>query len=241
MINQIFNEDCLVGMKRIPDKSIDLILTDLPFGTTQCPWDIVIPFEPLWEQYNRIIKPNGAILLFGQQPFTSLLITSNIKMFRYEIIYEKANSTGFINANKMPLKSHENIAVFYKRLPTYNPQFTSGKPYINASSKEFGDVLGEQRITKSATVNDGKRYPRSVIKYSRDTGRHHPTQKPVALLEYLIKTYTNENDIVLDSTMGSGSTIVAAINTNRQYIGFELDEKIFNTAKNRINEVIDNA
>ena len=233
---ELYNVDCLIGMKNIPDKSIDLILCDLPFGTTSCSWDTIIPFDKLWSQYNRIIKDNGAIILFGQQPFTSALIMSNPKLFRYEIIYEKANSTGFLNANKMPLKAHENICVFYKKLPTYNPQFSEGKPYVNGSSIDIGDVYGEQKIVKAKTINEGKRYPRSIVKFSRDTGKYHATQKPVALLEYLIKTYTNENEIVLDNTMGSGSTGIACINTDRYFIGMEMDKDIYQTAKDRIDK-----
>lgn len=231
---ELYNQDCLIAMKNIKDKSIDCIIADLPFGTTSCAWDSVIPFDELWKDYERIIKDNGAIILFAQQPFTSNLIMSNPKLFRYEIIYEKANSTGFLNANKMPLKSHENICVFYKKLTTYNPQMTEGKPYYNGSSKEFGDVYGNQKIKKAITVNNGKRYPRSVVKYSRDTGRYHATQKPVDLLEYLIKTYSNENEIVLDNTMGSGSTGIACLNTNRYFIGIEMDSGIFKIAKDRI-------
>ena len=224
--------DCLELMKDIPDKSIDLILCDLPYGTTQNKWDTVIPFDKLWAQYNRIIKNNGAILLFSQMPFGANLIMSNPKMFRYEWVWEKEQGTGFLNAKKMPLKKHENILVFYKHLPTYNPQMREGfKPYynvrLNSQSSNYGNY--EDAVSKS----DGTRYPIDIIKFNRDRGLH-PTQKPVALLEYLIKTYTNEGDVVLDNCMGSGSTGVACQNTNRDFIGMELDEKYFQIACDRL-------
>lgn len=226
--------DCLELMKDIPDKSVDLILCDLPYGTTQNKWDTVIPFDKLWAQYNRIIKDNGAILLFSQMPFGANLIMSNPKMFRYEWIWEKDNSTGFLNANKMPLKKHENILVFYKHLPTYNPQKTKGTPYTckqghGSSSWNYNEERGGH-----TTVNNGDRYPIDIIEFQRDKDGLHPTQKPVALLEYLIKTYTNEGDTVLDNCMGSGSTGVACKHTNREFIGMELDEKYFEIACNRI-------
>ena len=228
--------DCLEIMKDIPDKSIDMILCDLPYGTTACKWDTIIPFEPLWEQYNRIIKDNGAIVLFSQMPFTAELVHSNLKLFRYEWIWQKDNGTGFLNAKKMPLKIHENILVFYKKLPTYNPQMRTGfKPYKckqGRHSTNYG-AYEQGHITES----NGERYPIDIIEFKKDSGLH-PTQKPVALLEYLIKTYTNENDVVLDNCMGSGSTGVASINTNRNFIGIELDEKYFNIAKERINNTV---
>ena len=228
--------DCLEIMKDIPDKSIDMILCDLPYGTTACKWDTIIPFEPLWEQYNRIIKDNGAIVLFSQMPFTAELVHSNLKLFRYEWIWQKDNGTGFLNAKKMPLKIHENILVFYKKLPTYNPQMRTGfKPYKckqGRHSTNYG-AYEQGHITES----NGERYPIDIIEFKKDSGLH-PTQKPVALLEYLIKTYTNENDVVLDNCMGSGSTGVASINTNRNFIGIELDENYFNIAKERINNIV---
>lgn len=226
--------DCLELMKDIPNKSIDLILCDLPYGTTQNKWDTVIPFDKLWAQYNRIIKDNGAILLFSQMPFGANLIMSNPKMFRYEWIWEKDNSTGFLNANKMPLKKHENILVFYKHLPTYNPQKTKGTPYTckqghGSSSWNYNEEQGGH-----TTINNGDRYPIDIIEFQRDKDGLHPTQKPVALLEYLIKTYTNEGDTVLDNCMGSGSTGMACKNTNREFIGMELDEKYFKVACERL-------
>ena len=224
---------CLELMKDIPDGSIDMILCDLPYGTTKNKWDSVIPFEPLWEQYNRVIKDNGAIVLFSQMPFTVDLVASNYKDFRYEWIWEKLSASGHLNANRMPMKKHENILVFYKKLPTYNPQFTEGKPYV-ATYSTHSSNYGKQK-DNITTINDGKRYPVDIIKFNNDRGLH-PTQKPVELLEYLIKTYTNEGDTVLDNCMGSGSTGVACVNTGRNFIGIELDGGYFEIAKSRIEE-----
>lgn len=229
--------DCLELMKEIPDGSIDMILCDLPYGTTACKWDTVISFEPLWEQYKRIIKDNGAIVLFGSEPFSTELRHSNLKMFRYDWIWSKNRGTGLFNAKKMPMKSHEIISVFYKKLPTYNPQMRSGKPYKCRQGKQSG-AFGESK-GEIITENKGERYPLSVVMFNSTNGRNvHPTQKPIALLEYLIKTYTNEGETVLDNCMGSGSTGVACINTNRNFIGFELDEKYFEIAKSRIENAI---
>lgn len=227
--------DCLELMKTIPNKSIDMILCDLPFGTTRNSWDKIIPFEPLWEQYKRIIKDNGAIVLFSQQPFTADLINSNRKMFRYEWIWNKVHALGFLNANKMPLRVHENICVFYKSLPIYNAQKTYGhknyKRNKNARSNSYGKF-----IERETNCLDGSRFPLDIIQFSNSNNANkiHPTQKPTDLLEYLIKTYTNKNEIVLDNCMGSGSTGVACINTNRNFIGYELNEEYFYIAKNRI-------
>ena len=227
--------DCLELMKDIPDKSVDMILCDLPYGTTRNKWDSIIPLDKLWNEYERIIKDNGAIVLFSQMPFTAELTHSNLKLFKYEWIWEKDNGTGFLNAKKMPLKIHENILVFYKKLPTYNPQMRTGfKPYKckqGRHSTNYG-AYEQGHITES----NGERYPIDIIEFKKDSGLH-PTQKPVALLEYLIKTYTNENDLVLDNCMGSGSTGVACINTNRNFIGIELDENYFKIAKERINNI----
>ena len=224
--------DCLEIMKEIPNESIDMILCDLPYGTTKNKWDSIIPLNELWEQYERIIKDNGAIVLFSQMPFTAELVHSNLKLFRYEWIWKKENGTGFLNAKKMPLKIHENILLFYKKLPTYNPQMRKGfKPYKckqGRHSTNYG-AYEQGHITES----NGERYPIDIIEFKKDTGLH-PTQKPVALLEYLIKTYTNEGDVVLDNCMGSGSTGVACKKLNRNFIGIELDEKYFNIAKERI-------
>ena len=230
---QIKQGDCLELMKEIPDKSIDMILCDLPYGTTACKWDVVIPFEPLWEQYNRIIKDNGAIVLFGSQPFTTELNHSNLKMFRYEWIWIKNNSTGFQLANKRPLKKHEIISVFYRKQPTYNPQGLQVYGKIN-KRKSTGDNLSE--MNNNEYIQRFTNYPTQILEFGYDKEKLHPTQKPVALLEYLIKTYTNEGDVVLDNCMGSGSTGVACINTNRDFIGYELNEEYFNIAQNRLRE-----
>ena len=226
--------DCLELMKEIPDKSIDMILCDLPYGTTRNKWDSVIPLNKLWKQYERIIKDNGAIVLFSQMPFSAELVHSNLKLFKYEWIWQKDNGTGFLNAKKMPLKIHENILVFYKKLPLYNPQMRTGfKPYKckqGRHSTNYG-AYEQGHITES----NGERYPIDIIEFKKDSGLH-PTQKPVELLEYLINTYTNEDDVVLDNCMGSGSTGVACINTNRDFIGYELNEEYFNIAQNRLRE-----
>lgn len=224
--------DCLELMKDIPDKSVDMILCDLPYGTTKNKWDSVINLDLLWKQYERIIKDNGCIILFAQTPFDKVLGTSNLKLLKYEWIWQKDNGTGFLNAKKMPLKLHENILVFYKNTPTYNPQMRKGfKPYSQKSGRGSSNY-GEQ--IRVITENDGTRYPVDIVEFKRDKNKLHPTQKPVALLEYLIKTYTNEGNLVLDNCMGSGSTGVACINTNRNFIGIELDENYFNIAKERI-------
>lgn len=221
-------------MKKIEDKSINLILCDLPYGTTDCKWDNVIPFGPLWEQYNRIITDNGAILLFSQQPFTTDLINSNRKNFRYEIIWEKNRALGFLNAKKMPLRCHEVILVFYKKLPTYNPQMVEGKPYKSKSSNRPTTSIYRQ-YKQISRDNKGTRYPRDVIRINGgDGGRYHPTQKSVFLLENLIKTYTNKFDIVLDNCSGSGSTGVACINTGRKFICIEQDDRFVVMSRERI-------
>ena len=324
-LNKIYNEDCLQGMKRIPDKSIDMVLTDPPYGTTACKWDAVIPFEPMWEELKRIIKSGGAIVLFGSEPFSTLLRASNIDWYKYDWIWKKPQGTGFLNAKKMPLKNYENISVFYQTfsdcynttgmftelkeymrterektelngkqirellgsnmgahyftngaqftiptaeaysklqttgffdLPfselkqkyeterqksktenfnTYNPQMSKGKPYV-CKQGYIGEYLGPKNKSV-VTINDGSRYPVTILEYSKEVG-HHPTQKPVALLEYLIKTYTNEGETVLDFTIGSGSTAVACINTNRNFIGFEISKEYCDIANKRINGAV---
>ena len=233
---KLIHGDCLEEMKNIHDKSIDMILCDLPYGTTQNKWDSVIPLELLWEQYKRIIKDNGAIVLFAQTPFDKLLGASNLKMLKYEWIWEKQQGTGFLNAKKMPLKKHENILVFYKKLPTYNPQMIGNEIRIIKRNKDGKTTDNYGKFTYDEQSTYVGRYPTSILSFDRDKNKLHPTQKPVALLEYLIKTYTNEEEIVLDNTMGSGSTGVACMNTNRKFIGIELDEKYFEIAKNRIEE-----
>lgn len=241
MIDKIYNEDCLEGMKRIPDGAVDFILTDLPFGITDCEFDVRIPFDPMWEQFKRVTKGNAAIALFSQMPFGSDLIQSNRKMFRYEWIWQKTVRNGFLNAHKMPLKSHENILIFYRKLPTYNPQKWKSTPYSRKfSTKSINYSKGgwkEGYVTESP---NGDRMPIDVIKFNSDRvlwgkGRmYHPTQKPTDLLEYLIKMYSNEGELVLDATIGSGSTAVACIRTNRHFIGFETEERFYDIANERI-------
>lgn len=239
----LYQGDCLEIMKQIKDKSIDMILCDLPYGTTQNKSDIIVPFEPLWNQYERIIKDNGAIILFAQGVFYIDLVNSNRKLFRYDLVWDKCLVSGFLNAKRMPLRQHEQIAVFYKKLPTYNPQFTQGKPLhskgIAYTNKEIKNQnYGKFNITDDIRAGSTQKYPTSIIKFQKPhpSITIHRTQKPVELLEYLIKTYTNENDIVLDNCMGSGSTGVACKNLNRNFIGIELDENYFNIAKERIDK-----
>jgi site-specific DNA-methyltransferase (adenine-specific) len=254
-INKIYNQDCLEGMKYIDDKSIDMILCDLPYGTTACSWDSVIPFNKLWEQYERIIKDTGCIVLFGSEPFSSYLRISNIKLYKYDWIWEKGRASGFIHAKNKPLKAHENISIFSKGTTVhksqskkrmyYEPIMSEGKPYTKkitqVNTGNLNHIPSEVNLNFVGTVNnnDGVRYPRSILKFSmHNVGNIHPTQKPVDLCEYLIKTYTNENELVLDNCMGSGTTAVACINTNRNYIGFELYENYYKLATNRINNII---
>jgi site-specific DNA-methyltransferase (adenine-specific) len=235
---QLIKGECLEAMKGIPTGSIDAIITDPPYGTTACKWDSVIDFALMWEQLNRIIKPNGAIVLFGSEPFSSALRMSNVRNYKYDWTWEKEKGVGQLNCKRQPMRKVENILVFYKKQCTYNPQFTKGKPYKAISGKQSkytkDSVYGKQR--EVVNINNGTRYPVNLIKFNRQAkqGREHPTQKPVALMEYLIKTYTNENETVLDFTMGSGSTGVAAKNLNRNFIGIELDNKYFEIAENRI-------
>lgn len=236
---QLINDDCLKAMDRLIEDSVvvDAIITDVPYGTTKCKWDTVIPFPEMWERLNKLIKSNGAIVLFGSEPFSSALRMSNIKNYKYDWIWEKSKATNFLNAKKQPLRAKENILVFYKKQPTYNPQMKKGNAYNKGVRKEQtqDDVYGsfEQTEVKS----DGDRYPRDVLYFKTaesEGNTFHKTQKPVPLMEYLIKTYTNENELVLDFTMGSGTTGVACRNLNRNFIGIELDEKYFEIAKNRI-------
>ncbi len=241
-INKVYNEDCIgeKGMCLIEDKSVDMILCDLPYGSTQNKWDSIISLNELWYHYNRIIKDNGAIVLTAQTPFDKVLGCSNLKMLRYEWIWEKTTATGHLNAKKMPMKAHENILVFYKKLPTYNPQKTFGHTPVHNYTKYQDD--GSNYGTTKVGINGGgstERYPRSVLLFSTDKQKEaiHPTQKPIALFEYLIKTYSNENEIVLDNCMGSFTTAIACINTNRNYIGFENDDKYYNLGQERINNI----
>lgn len=239
---KLYNGECLEIMKDIPDGSINMILCDLPYGTTACKWDVVIPFDKLWEQYNRIIKPNGAILLFGNEPFTSELICSNLKGFKYRWDWDKKIPSGMGYAKYRPMQQSEDIAVFTKNgcKTVYNPQMIKRDKPI----KSGGNTVQAGVYHKFKCMGDGKEYkktyeyknPTTLISFDKiRKGSLHPTQKPTDLLEYLIKTYTSEEEVVLDNCMGSGSTGVACINTNRNFIGIELDENYFNIAKDRIN------
>jgi len=242
IINKVFNEDCLVGMDRIPDKSIDCIICDLPYGTTVCKWDIVIPFEPLWEQYRRIAKSNAAIILFGAEPFSSMLRLSNLDWFRYDIVWQKTKFSNFAMTGGQPGRIHEMISVFYQHQPTYNPQMQNGEPYKRCGRR----VLVKDSISElmnqgfdSNIVNDGTRIPTTIVTFSNNKAPGeslHPTQKPVDLIRYLIRTYTNSGDIVLDNCMGSGTTAIAALREGRKYIGFELDKKYYEMTQQRIAE-----
>lgn len=238
MKQELWLGDCLELMKDIPDKSIDMILCDLPFQVTSCSWDIIIPFDKLWSSYNRICKDKASIILFGTQPFTSKLILSNEKDFKYEIIWIKHQSTNPMFAKKGILKAHENICVFYKNQPTYNPQIEYDKPYGGFKSrlgKKVGEVYGDNLKSQHRDNPDGERYPVSFIYFSNpNKNKQHPTQKPLALCEYLIKTYTNENDTVLDNCMGSGTTCLAAKNLNRQFIGIEKEKEYYDICVKRI-------
>jgi len=243
-IDNIYNMDCLEGMKQIPDGTIDAVICDLPYGTTRNQWDSVIPLDKLWAEYKRIIKERGAIVLFSQQPFTSALIMSNPQMFKYEWIWEKENGSGFLNANYSPMKIHENVLVFSKsaacfvKNPTdamiYNPQFRKGRAYRSkaiSTSKNYD----AKAYKPFETINDGEHYhPIDIVQFNRDPDAWHPTQKPVDLLRYLVLTYTNECDTVLDNCMGSGTTAIACIKERRHFIGFELNKEYFDKAVRRI-------
>jgi site-specific DNA-methyltransferase (adenine-specific) len=241
--NCIYNADCLDLMPHIKSKSIDMILCDLPYGTTACKWDTIIPFEPLWEQYKRIIKDNGAIVLTASQPFTSALVMSNIKMFKYEIIWEKEKPTNFLLVKKQIAKQHENILVFYNSQPIYNPQmykcedkyFDKRKTYNNSKQKQ-DSFIGVTTLQCKRRKEDGLRYPKSVYKVSRERKSLHPTQKPVALFEYLIKTYTNEGDVVLDNCAGSFTTAIASENLKRNWICIEKEAEYCAIGEKRIKE-----
>ena len=235
----LYNGECLEVMDKLIAKGIivDAIITDPPYGTTACKWDSVIDFDEMWKRLNKLIKPNGAIVLFGSEPFSSALRMSNIKNYKYDWKWEKEQGLGNLNAKKRPLVKTEDICVFYKKQCLYNPQMTQGKPYIIKRKKNESEFLGKNG-TKDGyiTKNNGERYPVNIIFKKRELrNRKHPTQKPVPLMEYLIKTYTNENETVLDFTFGSGSTGVACKNTNRNFIGIEMDDNYFNIAKERCN------
>ena len=225
--------DCLELMKEIPDGSVDMVLADPPYGTTACKWDSVIPFEPMWEQLKRVTKQNAAIVMTASQPFTTSLIASNMEMFKYLWVWVKEAGTGFLNAKKYPLKDSEDVIVFCGGVHAYSPQMREGRQY---TCKKGGGTDNYNRDSKDVivTVNKGERYPLTTIRFNRDKGKKHPTQKPVALMEYLIKTYTNEGETVLDFTMGSGTTGVACANLNRSFIGIELDAEYFKITEERI-------
>jgi site-specific DNA-methyltransferase (adenine-specific) len=225
--------DCLEMMGEIEDGSVDMVLCDPPYGTTACKWDAVIPFEPMWAHVKRVLKKNGAAVFTAQTPFDKMLGASNIADLRYEWIWQKESGSGHLNARKAPMKNHENILVFYSSPPIYNPQMRQGfKPYTQAQGKTKSQNYGTQ--TGAVTVSDGSRYPLTVVEFARDKDKVHPTQKPVALMEYLIKTYTDPGEVVLDFTMGSGTTGVAALRAGRRFIGIERDENYFDIAEKRI-------
>lgn len=246
METEIWLGDCLEKMKDIPRGSVDLVLCDLPYGTTKCCWDSVLPLDELWAHYNRVCKEDAAILLFAQTPFDKVLGASNLKQLRYEWIWEKTQATGHLNATRMPMKAHENILVFYRRLPTYNPQITLGHAPTNANFRSIAsqnktEVYG--KATKDLS-GGGKttRFPRSVLGFSSDkqkmknTGFRHPTQKPLALCEYLVETYSNEGDLVLDNCAGSGTSLLAAKNLNRRFLGIEKDRRYYEMCLKRLEQ-----
>lgn len=237
MSSELLLGDCLELLPAIPDGSVNMILCDLPYGTTACAWDSVIPMNKLWEQYYRVCKPNAAMVFTAVQPFTTVLASSNLEHFRYEWIWEKPQGTNPMNAQVMPLKAHENILVFYAKKPTYNPQMWYSTPYSGFSSntKKIGEVYGDV-ASKHRDNPDGSRYPKTILRFKQEKG-FHPTQKPVDLMRYLIRTYTNEGDVILDNTMGSGTTCVAAALERRQYIGMESDKGYYDIAVSRVNEV----
>ena len=239
-IDKIYNEDCLIGMQKIDDKSIDCIICDLPYGTTKCSWDIIIPFDKLWEQYNRIIKDNGAIILFGQEPFSSLLRVSNLKDYRYDIYWQKERLTNIMQVKRRVGKDVETISIFYKNQCTYNPQmvkYDGPKRGNKVKNGKLGKLVDDNNDKKVFEYNDtGFRYPTQVWKFKRDilTSNIHPTQKPIALYEELIKTYSNPGDLLLDNCSGSGTIAIAALNTGRHFIGFETNVNYYSESLKRI-------
>jgi len=237
-MTQLLQGDCLELMKEIPAGSVDMVLCDLPYGTTRCRWDVQIPFDKLWEQYNRVVKENGAVVLFAAEPFASLLRLSNIKNYKYDWVWDKVKGTGFLNAKKQPMRNHEHLCVFYRKQCLYNPQKTTGHVKKQSYRPAYLQTPVYGTMRNGNSYSSTERYPRSIQIFSTDTQRSalHPTQKPVALLEYMIRTYTNPGDTVLDNCMGSGSTGVACVNTGRNFIGMELDPKYFGIAQSRIKE-----
>lgn len=244
---KLINDDCIKAMSELPDNSVDAIIVDPPYQVTQCSWDTIIPLNLMWEQINRVCKDNAAVIIFSQQPFTSLLITSNISNYKYSITWKKNKKTNFLNAKKQPLRQTEEICVFYKKQCTYNPVMSEGHKPVNSFTKHTGDgdTLGK---TKTGFKGGGQtnRHPTNIVEFNvvNNDGskgkRHHSSQKPVDLLEYLVRTYTNENNVVLDFAMGSGTTGVACKNLNRRFIGIDDKKKYFDIAKDRINEIHDN-
>lgn len=243
-LNVIYNEDCLIGMQRIQDESVDCIICDLPYGTTTCKWDTIIPFEPLWKQYERVIKDNGAIVLFGCQPFTSALVMSNLKLFKYSLVWKKSRPQGFAQAPYRFMTEHEDILVFSKggcaknatNRMKFNPQNLIYSPRKTKGKKANASEHRIRKTDQKDFISEWTNYPRSIIENDSEFNTVHPTQKPVALIEYLIKTYTNEGETVLDNCMGSGTTAIACMNTNRNFIGFEMDQKYYEIANKRIKE-----
>lgn len=233
----LMHGNCLELMRSVPDCSVDMILADLPYGTTQCTWDVVIPFDALWSEYLRIAKPEAAIVLCAAQPFASMVVASNPKHYRYEWIWEKGNATGFLNAKKQPLRAHESAQVFYRKQPIYNPQMTSGHDRKTSKRKTVNSECYGKAFALTE-YDSTERYPRSVQFFSSDkqAGSFHPTQKPVAWMEFLIKTYTNEGQTVMDNTMGSGTAGVACRKNCRKFIGIEMDKGYFEIASKRISE-----
>ncbi|MED0863752.1 site-specific DNA-methyltransferase [Bacillus safensis] len=236
-LNRIYQRDCIEGMRMLPDRSVDMILCDLPYGTTRNKWDAIIPFEPLWEQYKRIIKDNGAIVLTAMQPFSSMLGSSNIKWLRYEWVWDKKLGSGSLNAKKQPLRRHENILVFYKKAPTYNPQMRKGKFRNKSTSKPQSNKGNYGNIEHKRDNFNDQYYPTSILEEFSNANvrnRLHPTQKHLGLFEYLIKIYTNKGDTVLDNCMGSGTTAVAAKQLNRNFIGFEINPEYVEISNKRL-------
>lgn len=220
-------------MRAIPDESVDLILCDLPYGSTELEWDVRLPMEPLWREYLRMMRPRAAICLTAQQPFATDLINAARKLFRYELIWEKPYSMGFLNAKKMPLRSHENLLVFYKRLPTYNPQMTQGKPYKRRADPARCRIYGGQKGDVGSR-SSGERYPRSVLRFGKESHSSHPTEKPLLLFEWIVKTYTNDGDVVLDNCLGSGTTAIACEANGRRWIGIEKEPSYCDMAVKRL-------
>ena len=241
-LDRIYNQDCLVGMKEIPDKSIDAIICDLPYGTTACKWDSVIPFEPLWEQYKRVTKPKAPIVLFGSEPFSTMVRASNIKSYRYDWVWEKKFGGNFLQVKRQPIKTFENIMVFGFESPVYYPQMTKRDIPIKKgkNSNNAGDAMGEIRGEKARNFQGQVyeyKYPCAILHFNSRADGHktiHPTQKPVELIRYLIRTYTNEGETVLDNCMGSGTTAIAAMREHRHYIGFELNKEFYEKACERV-------